>query len=208
MSTATNLSPVRQRTVPRPLYRFSVDQYEKMVEQGILKAGEGAELLEGLVVQKMTQHPPHATAVDYVMDALRPLLPEGWRLREQKPIRLSKSEPEPDVVVIRGPLSLYEQRHPRPADVALVIEVAESSLEEDRTDKGRMYARARIPVYWIINLVAAQVEVYTRPKGGRQPGYRQRRDYRIGEKVPLVVGGQEVGELAVRDLLPSSIAGR
>lgn len=186
-----------------PLYRFRVEQYEKMIEAGVLTSGDRVELIEGIVVQKMTQHPPHAVSIDYTLDALRPLLPDGWRLREQKPIKLSDSEPEPDLVVVRGPLQRYERRHPSPRDIALLIEVADTSLEGDRQEKGRMYARARIPVYWIINLIDRQVEVYTEPKGGKTPTYRCRSDYALNAKVPLTIERNAVAEVAVSDLLPS-----
>jgi Uma2 family endonuclease len=185
------------------LYRFNVEQYEKMVEIGLLTSEDRVELIEGLLVQKMTQHPPHAVAIDYTMDALRPLLPEGWRLREQKPIKLSDSEPEPDLIIVRGPLRRYETRHPRPADIAVVIEIADTTLEGDRRDKGRMYARARIPIYWIINLNERQIEVYAEPKGGKSPAYRRRTDFLIDAKVPLVIEGSEMGSVSVGDLLPS-----
>lgn len=185
------------------LYRFSVDQYEKMIEMGLLTSGDRVELIEGIVVQKMTQHPPHAVAIDYTQDALRSLLPEGWRLREQKPIKLSDGEPEPDLVIVRGPLQPYEKQHPGPRDIALLIEVADASLEADRRDKGRTYARARIPVYWIINSIDRQVEVYTEPKGGKTPAYRDRTDHAFNAKVPLRIGQSEVGQVTVRDLLPS-----
>jgi Uma2 family endonuclease len=185
-------------------YCFSVEQYEKMMEAGVLTSADRAELIEGIVIQKMTQHPPHAVAIDYTLDALRTLLPAGWRLREQKPIRLSDSEPEPDLVVVRGPLQLYETRRPGPRDIALIIEVADTSLEGDRQDKGRVYARARIPVYWIINLNDRQVEVYTEPKGGKSPAYRRRTDYSIDTKVPLSIDDTEIGRVAVSVLLPSN----
>lgn len=186
-----------------PLYRFRVEQYEKMIETGVLTSGDRVELIEGIVIQKMTQHPPHAVAIDYTLDALRPLLPEGWRLREQKPIKLSDSAPEADLVVVRGPLQRYERQHPSPRDIALLIEVADTTLEGDRQDKGRTYARARIPVYWILNLNDRQVEVYTEPKGGKTPAYRRRTDYALNAKVPLMIEGSEVGQVAVSDLLPS-----
>lgn len=185
------------------LYRFSVDQYERMIDAGVLTSGDRVELIEGVVVQKMTQHPPHAVAIDYARDALLPLLPDDWRLREQKPIKLSDSEPEPDLVIVRGPLRHYERRHPRPADIAVVIEVADTTLETDRRDKGRMYARARIPVYWIINLNDRCVEVYTEPRGGKSPVYRRRSDYDSDGQVALVIQDDEVGKISVSDLLPS-----
>jgi len=189
-----------------PLHRFSVDQYEKMIEAGILTSADRVELIEGIVVQKMTQHPPHAVAIDFALDALHPLLPDGWRLREQKPIKLSNSEPEPDLVIVRGPLQRYERRHPGPRDIALLLEVADTALEADRQEKGRTYARAHIPVYWIINLIDRQVEVYTEPKGGKTPAYRRRMDYTFKAQVPLRIEGNEVGQVSVSELLPSASA--
>ncbi|HWG42577.1 MAG TPA: Uma2 family endonuclease [Gemmataceae bacterium] len=216
MSAVVKTIPPVRRQSPAPpsdeqaaehiplLYRFSVEQYEKMLETAVLSSADRVELIEGIVVQKMTQHPPHAVAIDYTMDALRSLLPEGWRLREQKPIKLSDSEPEPDLIIVRGPLQRYETRHPRPADIAVVIEVADTSLEGDRGDKGRMYARARISVYWIINLNERQIEVYTEPKGGKSPAYRRRTDYGMDTRVPLVMEGREVNSVSVSDFLPST----
>lgn len=185
------------------LYRFRVDQYERMIAAGVLTSEDRVELIDGVVVRKMTQNPPHAAAIDYTVAALRPLLREDWLLREQKPIKLSDSEPEPDLVILRGPLRLYERRHPRPADLAVVVEVADTTLEFDRRDKGLAYARARIPVYWIINLIDRRVEVYTEPKGGKSPAYRRRTDYSPDAEVPLVIDGDEVGKIRVRELLPS-----
>jgi hypothetical protein len=196
-------SPPKAEQAPPPhLYRFTIEQYQRMAAAGILTMGDHVEFLEGWIVQKMTQYPPHATAIDAVQDALRPLLPPGWRLREQKPISTSESEPEPGVIVVRGPLRRYAQRHPEPADIALVIEVADTTVDEDRSRKGRIYARAHIPIYWIINLADARVEVYTQPKAGRKLAYRERRDYGIEELVPCNVAGKELGSVAVRDLLP------
>ncbi len=200
--------PVHERSTDSapPIYRLSVEQYEQMLKFGVLGSGDRVELIEGIVVQKMTQYPPHATAIDYTVDALRPLLPDGWRLREQKPIKLSDSEPEPDLVVLRGPLQLYERRHPRSADIAVVIEVADTTLEGDRRDKGRVYARARLPFYWIINLNERRVEVYTDPKAGKAPAYRRRTDYGLDAKVPLVIDDSAVGVVAVSGLLPGNAA--
>jgi hypothetical protein len=86
--------------------------------------------------------------------------------------------------------------------VALIIEVADTSPDEDRIRKGRIYARARIAVYWIVNLRESQVEVYTQPRAGKSPAYRQRRDYARKESVPVVLDGEEIGRIAVEDFLP------
>jgi Uma2 family endonuclease len=173
-----------------------------MVEIGILTPEDRGELLEGWIVQKMTQHPLHATVLEYAQDVLRLLLPQGWRLREQKPMTTPEdSLPEPDLAIVRGPASRYERRHPGPADVALVVEVADTFLQEDRERKGRIYARARIPVYWIINLPDEQVEVYTRPRAGKTAAYRDRHDYARGKVFPLVIEGRQIAEVAVDALL-------
>jgi Uma2 family endonuclease len=187
---------------PWRLHRFTVKQFQRMIESGVFGAEDRVELLEGWVVNKVTQNPPHAVALELAQALLRALLPAGWHVREQKPITTPDSQPEPDLVVVQGLPRRYAKRHPTPRDVALVVEVAGETLLKDRTSKARLYARARLPVYWIINLVDAKVEVYTRPKRGKIPAYRERRDYGQDESVPLAVAGQELGLIAIRDLLP------
>jgi Uma2 family endonuclease len=204
MATVAEPVVVAPETPPTGLYRFTVEQYEAMITAGVFSAtGDRTELLEGWVVKKMTQHPPHAVAIECTQEALRPLLPEAWRLRDQKPISIPGSQPEPDLTIVRGPTRRYANHHPRPADIAVVMEVADSSIVEDRELKGKMYARVRIPVYWIINIVDFRVEVYTQPKGGKLPAYRERRDYGPTETVPLILEGKEIAQVPVRELLPS-----
>jgi Uma2 family endonuclease len=84
----------------------------------------------------------------------------------------------------------------------LLVEVADTTLNYDRTIKGNAYAKIRVPVYWVVNLGQEQVEVYNDPRAGKTPHYRQRQDYGRGEVVPLVLGGREVGRVPVNDLLP------
>ena len=187
-------------TAPLRAHRFSVAQFERLVETGVL--GERVELLDGWIVDKMTQKPPHAVAVDLTQEVLRQVLPADWKVREQKPIRTGESEPEPDIAVVRGPINRYAKRHPRPRDIGLLIEAADRSLLDDRARKGRIYASARVAAYWIINLVDRIVEVYTEPKAGKSPGYARREDYHAGDLVPLVIAGKVVARIAVRDLLP------
>src|SRR3954447_11323324 len=105
-------------------HRFSVAEYHQMIDAGILTTNHKVELLDGWIVDKMTQNPPHVTVVTRLTRWLASILPEDeWTLRVQGPITLSTSEPEPDVVLARGPDSSYEKRHPGPKDVALLIEV-------------------------------------------------------------------------------------
>jgi Uma2 family endonuclease len=121
----------------------------------------------------------------------------------QAPITLEDSEPEPDLVIVRGEPRLYLDRHPGPAELALAVEVADASLLRDQGTKKRIYARAGIAVYWIINLPDRRCEVYTDPVAADgEPDYRQRYDYGPSDAVPLIIDGQAVGSIAVADVLP------
>lgn len=188
---------------PEPVRRLTVDEYHQMIRAGILKEDDPFELLEGWLVPKMTPNPPHDLALVLAEDEIARRLPPAWFRRGQSAVTTADSEPEPDIAVVRGPKRLYAQHHPGPQDMALVVEVADSSLPRDRTTKCRLYARAGIPVYWIVNLPDTQVEVYTDPTGpDLNPCYRQRRDFSGAEEVPLVLDGREIGRIPVRDLLP------
>ncbi len=136
---------------PFPVRRFTVDEYHRMIQVGLLTEDDRVELLEGWIVPKMPRNPPHDATVEIADETLRPHLPPGWSLRVQSAITLPDSEPEPDVAVVRGGARDYLSRHPGPADVGLLIEVSESSLNRDRDEKGRLFAQAGIPHYWIIN---------------------------------------------------------
>ena len=185
------------------LYRLSVKQYHEMIPAGILEDGSPVELLEGLLVRKMTKKPPHCLSVGLTHDALFALLPAGWHLNVQGAITTRESEPEPDIAVVRGERRQFADHHPGPKDAALVVEVADASLRRDRTFKKRIYARARVPVYWIVNLVDRQIEVYSDPTGSaKKPEYRRREEYSDKAAVPVVLDGKEVGRVQVKDVLP------
>jgi Uma2 family endonuclease len=201
MATATVKRPPKFWVPPFPVYRFTVKQYDRMIEAGILTTNDRVELLEGWLVPRMPHNPPHDGTVWLVQTALLPRLPEEWILRVQSAITTPDSEPEPDVTVARGPGLRYFASHPRPGDIGLVVEVSDTTLLYDRDEKGRVYARARIPVYWIVNLPESRVEVYTDPRAGRRPAYRQRVDYVPPRPLPLVLGGQEVARLDLHDIL-------
>jgi Uma2 family endonuclease len=182
---------------------FSVEEYHQMIQAGILDENDNVELLEGHLVHKMSRNPPHDGTIQLVSDLLREVLPPGWCVRDQSAVTLTGSEPEPDVCLARGTRRSFLTRHPGAAEVGLVVEVSESSLAWDRTDKARIYARAGIETYWIVNLVDRQVEVYTQPTGpSASPGYARRDDVPLGGSVSLVLDGVVIAALAVCDLLP------
>src|SRR5262245_53247651 len=141
-----------------PIHQLTVGQYHRMIETGVLTEDDPVELLEGWIVNKMPQNPQHAGTITRIERRLRRVLSEDWINRIQSAITTRESEPEPDIAVVEGPEEKYWQRHPGPEDVALAIEAADSTLESDREVKGRIYARARIPVYWIANLVDRCIE--------------------------------------------------
>jgi Uma2 family endonuclease len=137
------------------------------------------------------------------MESIRVALLLGWRVRGRSAVTLADSEPEPDLAVVRGEPRDYLEHHPRQADIALIVEVANSSLDEDRDLKYRVYARAGISNYWIINLIDNRVEVYSDPSGAvAEPSYRARADFVVGQSVLLSVGSGPSVSIPVRDLIP------
>ena len=197
------LTPTSGDQKPGNHYRLSVDQYRVMAERGILTKDDRIELLEGWLIAKMGKNPPHTIAKTLTRDVLIAIAPAGWFVATEDPVISVDSEPEPDVSIVRGSIRDYRHRIPGPQDVALVVEVADSSLARDRSKKKRLFARSGFPTYWIINLVDRQIEAYTRPTGPvKRPDYLDRQDFGQDEMIPLVIEGREIGRLAVRDLLP------
>lgn len=204
-SSVAPAAPVaRDPDVPdTPIYRLTVAQYHAMAEAGILTENDPVELLEGWLVRKMTKHRPHSRATLRTRKALERALPAGWYVDTQEPITTLDSEPEPDVLVLRGEEGDYPDRHPGPEDVGLVVEVADSSLSYDRGTKKRIYARAGITTYWIVNLIERQIEVYSDPTGPADAlDFREQHTFALAETLPLVLDGAEVARLMVADLLP------
>ncbi len=185
--------------MPEFVWKFSVGQYHQMIHAEILGEDDPIELLEGILVTKMPKNPPHSLVTHLIQEALARLISLGWCVNAQEPITLADSEPEPDVAVVQGSPRQYADRHPSAEETALVIEVADSSLARDRGLKKRIYARAGIPVYWIVNLVERKIEVYSQPT---EADYQQRQDFESDTEIPVLIEGRELGRIAVRELLP------
>jgi Uma2 family endonuclease len=186
-----------------PIWRFTLDEYHEMVRAGILHSGAPIEFLEGWLVTKMIKNPAHRVATRKTRLVLEHVVGERWSVDTQEAITTHDSEPEPDISVVRGDTTKLADRHPRPDEIGLLVEVADSTLSQDRGPKKRVYAAARIPVYWIVNLIDRCVEVYTMPTGpGPQPDYEVHRIFGPGELIPLVLDAEDVARLAVDDLLP------
>jgi len=172
-----------------------------LAESGILVEDDAVELLEGWIVPQMVHNPPHDNAVELADEALRTRLPPGLSIRVQSAIDTADSEPEPDLAIVRGSPRARSARHPRADELVLVIEVAETSLERDRSAKARIYARAGIPVYWIVNLIDRQLEVHEEPIGRAEAEYRRRIVYLPGSQAALRVGDSVIS-IDPADLLP------
>jgi Uma2 family endonuclease len=182
---------------------FTVAEYHKMIDAGILTPDDRVELLDGYLVNKMPQNTPHCSAVQRLNKRLIRMPLIGWDIRCQAPITLVSGEPEPDCAIVRGDDWTFDTRHPEPADFGIVIEVADSSLLTDRRDKGVIYARAGIPIYWIVNVGDRRVEHYSDPRPtATPPAYATRTDYLPGQDVPITLDGQVVASIAVADLVP------
>lgn len=195
--SATAISPSTYGSDPA-LYRFSVSQYQRMIESGIVTAGDDWELLENWVVICLPRTADEESLTERVAATISGVAAE-WMSRVRPPLVCPDSHSKPDCVLLRaGP-----DRPPTVTDTALVIEVADSSLLRDQRDKTRIYARAGIPVYWIINLVDRRVEVYTQPSGPvAVPAYGAFQTFQPGDIVPLVLDGTTVTSVPVADLLP------
>lgn len=201
MATIAPTRPTTSPPPPPPLHRITVDEYDRITASGALEDPSRIELIDGYMVDKMAKNPEHSFSTIETYQALANRLPAGWSARQEQPVRIpAYNEPEPDIAVVRGTNADYRHRRPTPGDVAMLVEVADSTLSQDRGVKLAAYATDGIPVYWIVNLVDRQVEVYTRPtKAGR---YRSRKDYKPGQQVPVVIAGQQLPPIAVDDILP------
>ena len=173
-----------------------------MIENGTIGDAENIELIEGLLVTKMGRNRPHVQAGKKGLAVLLRIAPPGWHVAKEDPVRRLGLEqagtgPRPGP---RPRRAITRARDVTAGDIGLIIEIADSSLAADREVMGRLDAAGGIPVYWIVNLVDQWIETYTSPDP--TSGYQSRVDYRPGEEIPVVIDGQEVGRIAVTELLP------
>ena len=169
-----------------------------MIDAGVFIEDGRFELLDGEIVPKMSKNPPHSIVTRKLDRRLIRLTADGWHVRNQEPVTLSTSEPEPDLAVVRGTEDDYAGGHPQPADIALLIEVADNSVRQDRR-KRRIYAAAAVREYWIVNIPAGVFERYTEPAGDR---YAVEEIFHPGDAVPVTIDGTVVGTVPVAELLP------
>jgi Uma2 family endonuclease len=200
----TETTPAAGPTLADLRYRLTIDRYYRMIGAGIFAEDDPIFLWRGQLVTKMTKNPPHVIALTSTYQSLIRAVPVGWYVQQEQPVVIAgDSVPEPDVAVVRGALRDYASGPPTAKQVALIVEVANTSLAIDRGEMLESYAAQAVPVYWIVNLPDRRVEVYTQPTGpADRPFYRESRLFGPEDMVPVILDGREVGRVAVRDLLP------
>jgi Uma2 family endonuclease len=167
--------------MPLAAHRFTVDEYHRMGEAGVLHEDDRVELIEGQVVQMTPIGRHHAGCVTYLNSTLASRAGARGLVSPQNPVILGTYlEPQPDLTILRPRADYYRDAHPEAADVLLLIEVADSSLDYDRGVKVPLYAGAGVPEVWIVNLPDDVVEVFLGPGGAR---YGDVRTARRGETV-------------------------
>ena len=155
-------------STPLRTHNFTVDEYHRMAEAGVFHEDDRVELIDGQVVRMTPIGVPHAGCVNRLTELFSPLAGTIATLSVQNPVILAEhDEPQPDFTVLRHRVDGYGARHPRAADVLLVIEVADTSVESDRQVKIPLYAQAGIPEAWLVNLPAGRIEVYRNPVRGK-----------------------------------------
>ena len=182
-------------------FQFTAVAFDQMIEAGIFPRDDRVELWDGRIYAKMAQTQAHAAAGINVTMTLPRFLPPGWCLSPENPVALGPKEtPLPDFAVLRGRGNDYRSRRPVPANVGVLVELSMSSLRPDTGVRLTGYARANIPVYWVLNLIENVILVFERPvpTEGR---YESMRTYAVGQAVPLRLGGILVAEIPALDLL-------
>ena len=178
--------------MPLALHRFTVDEYYRMAEAGVFHEDDRVELIRGQVVEVSPIGPGHAGCVGALQRLLARRVGDAALVWVQNPLRLGKhDEPVPDVLLLRPRPDEYRKAHPTPADVLLLIEVADSFVRYDRETKFRLYAEAGIPEAWLVVLPSDTIEVCTDPGPN---GYRTVRQVRRGGSLyPTTLPAVEIG---------------
>jgi Uma2 family endonuclease len=164
------------------LTKWTVDDYHRMIEAGILQ-GRQVELLAGAVVDMSPETPIHYNTAKRSSRRLQTLFADLADVRFNGPITLPNvSEPEPDIAIVRLPESLYDDRHPGPAEIFLIIEFAKSSLKKDMEEKPLIYGAAGILDYWVVNLSKRELMVFRDPFA---QGYQTKLSQTAGAIAPI-----------------------
>lgn len=148
----------------RASVKWSIDDYHLMIKSGVLN-NRACELLEGEIIEVSPESPLHRFANDSLAEYLRKQLQGLAKVFEAHPITLDNSEPEPDISIVRLPNTNYLDRHPYPEDIYWLVEISNTTLEDDLNLKKKIYAQAGINEYWIVDLKNTKLVVFREPLG-------------------------------------------
>jgi Uma2 family endonuclease len=184
-----------------PRHRFTVDEFHRMGETGILSEDDRVELINGEIIEMTPIGSAHAGCVRDLDAWLQLTLRGEAVVSTQQPLKVEyDGEPIPDIVILRPRKDRYRGDHPTSADALLIIEVADSSVLFDRNVKSRMYALAGVPEYWVVDLPRSSVVVFEQPERG---GYTEQHEYRRGESWQSPgIGGREISTGLILDGAP------
>ncbi|MBR8828133.1 MAG: Uma2 family endonuclease [Gomphosphaeria aponina SAG 52.96 = DSM 107014] len=177
------------------LAKWSVEDYHQIVKTGIM-SDRRVELLDGKILEMSPEAPLHRRINDSVAEYLRDKFTGVAKVYESHPITLTDSEPEPDIALVKLPVSEYKSRHPYPSDIYLLIEISDTTLEKDLNQKQNIYAQAGILEYWVIDVKAKKLIVFQNPS---TDNYELKQTYRKGEITTLAF--EEIS-LSVTKLIP------
>ena len=192
---------------PARIHRIWLNQYHQMIATGVLQEDDPIELIDGCLVTKMPRDPAHDWTLNQLAKKLEKEFGDAGVVRVQSAITAEHSEPEPDIAVVRPPDD-YQERHPSGEDALLVVEIANSSLDFDRSVKADVYSYAGVREYWIINLIDRQIEIHRLPRSGKPGGFHERRTYLAHEEIELTLGKKSLAKWMVASLLLKAKSGR
>lgn len=180
------------------LRQITVEEYDLMIESGVFDETDRIELLNGVIIEKMPKGTKHSAVTDRAARVFYRYFGENVFIRNQNPIWLDEfSEPEPNIVVAAPKEDEYENSHPTPGDIFLILEVSDSTLDYDRNTKGAAYSRAGIVEYMVLNIREKTLEDYREPGAD---GFQSKQTYRAGQNFNLVAFPEV--SLQVSDFLP------
>lgn len=178
---------IRNRVAP-----ITVNQYHKLYDSGLIS--ENVELITGVIIEKMPKSPLHTSIVEFLCDFFREVLSKDYRIRQEQPLTLEDSEPEPDILIVKAQPFSFVESHPKTG--LLVVEVSISSRVLD-VEKKEIYANANICEYWIISPEKNQIEVFSNLKNGK---YQTEKIYSIGDKITINI--EKNIFLQIQDIFP------